>query len=141
MPIYASLAASTSARVAQSSAITRRSRRPELNVRPGSYREVVDEYTLPEVLWPSRQYEVTVTLPRPEDEDVLRPPNGQATAELAAAMVAANGLLTAWTSRKAVLSMVVTSRCQADALSAGVEVARALGAERGACVEVEPLHT
>ena len=50
-------------------------------------------------------------------------------AEAAAAAVAAADLMTAWTSAKVLLSMTVEVRCEADALSAGWAVARALEAE------------
>ena len=87
---------------------------------------------------PLRRFTVTVTLPRPDGEDVLMPPGAQAAAERAAAAVAADGLLTAWTSARAVLSMVIEAPCQADALTAGAAVVRALGGERGAAVKAEP---
>jgi hypothetical protein len=59
---------------------------------------IVSEYTLlPEVPRPRRRYEVTVTLPRPTGVEPLLPPVGQAAVELAAAAIAAEGLLTAWT--------------------------------------------
>jgi hypothetical protein len=59
---------------------------------------VVNEYTLlPDLPRPMRRYQVTVTLPRPDGDETLLPPGGQAVVELAAAAVAAEGLLTAWT--------------------------------------------
>jgi hypothetical protein len=52
----------------------------------------VSEYTLlPDVPCPLRKYQVTVTLPRPDGEEALLPPGGQAAAELAAAAIAAEG--------------------------------------------------
>lgn len=94
---------------------------------------------LPDVPRPPRRYQVTVTLPRPDGDDGPLLAVVQAIAELTAAAVAAQGLLTAWTSAQAVLSMVVEALCQADALAAGVEVVRALGGELGASVEAEPV--
>ena len=87
----------------------------------------------------SERHTVTVTLPRPAGDDVLVPPGAQAIAERAAAVVTAHGLMTAWTSQQAVLSMVVEVPRQADALSAGWAVARALGVARDATVEAEPV--
>ena len=51
-----------------------------------------------------RRYRVTVAVPRAAGDDVLRPPSGHALAELAAAAVAAEDLMTAWTSARALLS-------------------------------------
>jgi hypothetical protein len=73
-----------------------------------------------------RRYEVTVVLPRLERDEGLLLPAGQAALELAAAAFAAEGLLTAWTRTKSVVSMVVELPCMADALAAGVTVARVL---------------
>ena len=86
---------------------------------------------------PPHRFTVTVTLPRPDGEDVLMPPAAQAAAERAAAAVAADGLLTAWTSARAVLSMVIEAPCQADALTAGAAIVRALGGEHGAAVKAD----
>ena len=105
------------------------------NVRPRVYCAVMSQYILSaDAPRPLRRFTVTVTLPRPDGEDVLMPPGAQAAAERAAAAVAADGLLTAWTSARAVLSMVIVAPCQADALTAGAAVARALVGERGAAV-------
>jgi hypothetical protein len=60
-------------------------------------------------------------------------------AEAAAAVVAAEDLMTAWTSARTLLSMVVKSACRADALSAGQAVARVMGCGQGATVEAEAL--
>src|ERR1700761_4717599 len=43
---------------------------------------------------PRRRYEVTVTLSRPADVEALLPPGGQAAVDMAAAAIAADGLLT-----------------------------------------------
>ena len=99
----------------------------------------MSQYILPaDAPRPLRRFTVTVTLPRADGENMLMPPGAQAAAERAAAAVAADGLLTAWTSARAVLSMVIEARCQADALTAGAAVVRALGGERGAAVKAEP---
>ena len=109
------------------------------NVRLRVYCAVMSQYILSaDAPRPLRRFTVTVTLPRPDGEDVLMPPGAQAAAERAAAAVAADGLLTAWTSARAVLSMVIEAPCQADALTAGAAVVRALGGERGAAVKAEP---
>jgi hypothetical protein len=63
------------------------------------------------------------------------PPAAQVLAEAAAAAVAADDLMTAWAAGRTLLSMTVGSQCQADALSAGWAVARALGGTDGATVE------
>jgi hypothetical protein len=65
------------------------------------------------------------------------PPDAQVLAEAAAAAVAAEDLMPAWTSAKAVLSMVTVSASRADALSVGWAVARALGGGHCASVEAE----
>lgn len=59
-------------------------------------------------------------------DDALLPPDAQAAAELAAAAVAAEELLTAWTCAQSVLSMIVRLPSTADALAAVVAVARML---------------
>jgi len=84
-------------------------------------------------------YRVTVTLTRMAREDALLPPDAQAGDKLAATAVTADDLMTAWTSDRAVLSMVIKSPCQAGALSAGKAVARAMGSWQGATVEAEAL--
>jgi hypothetical protein len=58
-------------------------------------------------------------------------------AEGAAAAVAAEDLITAWTTGKTLLSTLIGSVCQPDALAAGWAVARALGGPEGATVEAE----
>jgi hypothetical protein len=82
-------------------------------------------------------YRVTVALP--PGNDALLPPDAQVLAEAAAAAVGADGLMAAWTSAKALLSMEFVSACRADALSAGWAVARALGGGLGTSVEAEPV--
>src|ERR1700733_253107 len=72
-----------------------------------------------------RPYRVTVTLARMAGEDALLPPGAHARAEAVAAAVAANDLMTAWTSDRALLSMMIESPSQAGALAAGRAVARA----------------
>jgi hypothetical protein len=74
---------------------------------------------------------VTVTLPRPDGDEALLPPGGQATVELVAAAIAAEGLLTAWTCAQSVVLMVVELPGTADALAAGVAVAQVLGVGDG----------
>lgn len=86
-----------------------------------------------------RPYRVTVTLPRPAGNDVLLPPDGQGLAEAAAAAVTAADLMTAWTALRVLLSMIVEVPNEADALSAGRAVARALGDGDCASVEAEPV--
>ena len=56
---------------------------------------IVSEYTLHGIPYPRRRYEVTVTLPRPTGVEALLPPGGQAAVDMAAAAIAAEGLLTA----------------------------------------------
>jgi hypothetical protein len=58
-------------------------------------------------------------------------------AEAAAAAVAAEDLMTAWTAGITLLSMTVGSPCRPDVLSAGWAVARALGGTDGATAEAE----
>ena len=70
-------------------------------------------------------YRVTVALLPPLGNETLLPPDDQAFADEASAVVAAEDLLTASTSEKAVLSMVIGSAGRAVALSAGWVVARA----------------
>ena len=111
------------------------------NVRPSAYLVIVNEYTLlPDLPGSMRRYHVTVTLPRPDGGEALVPPEGQVVLELTAAATVAEGLLTAWTSAKSVVSMVVELPCVADALQAGVAVARALLEGDGmASVSAEPI--
>ena len=84
------------------------------------------------------RYRLTVALPRPPGNDVLLRPDAQVLAEAAAAAVAAADSMTAWTSAHAVLSMTVEVPREADALSAGWAVARALGGGHGTSVEAAP---
>jgi hypothetical protein len=84
-----------------------------------------------------QRYWVTVALPRPAGDGALVPPAAQVLAEAAAAAVAAEDLMTAWTAGTTLLSMTVRSQCQPDALSAGWAVARALGGTGGTTVEAE----
>ena len=115
---------------------------PPWNVTPWTYRVIVSEYTLPEVPRPRRRYEVTVTLPRPTGVEALLPPGGQAAVDMAAAAIAAEGLLTAWTCRQSVVSMIVDLPSMADALAAGAQMARVLGSGDGlASVTAQPIAT
>jgi hypothetical protein len=118
-----------------------RAARPHSNVRPTVYRVAVSEYTLlPDVPCPLRRYLVTVTLKRSDRDDALLAAGGQAVAELAAAAVVADGLVTAWTCTQSLVSMVVELQCTADALAAGVALARVLGGADGtASVTAEPV--
>ena len=62
--------------------------------------------------------------------------------ELATAAIAAEELLTAWTYMQSIVSMIVQSPSMADALAAGVAVARALKGDNGmASVTAEPVAT
>jgi hypothetical protein len=79
-------------------------------------------------------------LPRPDRDKSLVLPEGQAVIELTAAAILAEGLLTAWTCTKSVVSMVVELPSVAHALEAGVAVARALQSGDGiASVTAEPV--
>jgi hypothetical protein len=100
----------------------------------------VSEYTLlPDIPCPLRRYLVTVTLRRPDGDDALLA-GGQAIAELAAAAVVADGLVTAWTCTQSLLSMIMELPSTADALAAGVALARVLGGPDGtASVTAEPV--
>jgi len=111
------------------------------NVRPNVYCGVVSEYTLlPDIPCPSRRYLVTVTLRRLDGDEAALSAGGQAVAELAAAAVVADGLVTAWTCTQSLVSMVVELPCTADALAAGVALARVLGGGDGtASVTAEPV--
>lgn len=112
------------------------------NVTPWTYRVIVSEYTLAEGPSPRRRYEVTVTMPRSPGVDALLPPGGQVAVELAAATIAAEKLLTAWTCMQSVVSMIVDLPSMADALVAGARVARALGSGDGlASVTAQPVTT
>lgn len=101
----------------------------------------MNEYTLlPDLPCPMRRYHVTVTLPRPEGEESLLPAGGQAVIQLTAAAIAAEGLLTASTGTQSVVSMIVELRSVADALEAGVAVARFLhGGDGMTSVTAEPV--
>lgn len=79
-------------------------------------------------------YRVTVALPRTPGDGALVPPDAQVLAEAAVAAIAANDLMTAWTSDRALLPMVIKSPCQAGALSAGRAVAQAMGGGQGATI-------
>jgi hypothetical protein len=113
------------------------------NVRPCRYRAIVNEYTLlPDLPSPMRRYHVTVALPRPDGDEALPQPAGHALLTLTAAAIAAQGLLTASTCAQSVVSMVVELPCVADALEAGVAVARVLqGGDGMASVTAEPIAT
>jgi len=111
------------------------------NVRPSAYRAIVNEYTLlPDLPTPVRRYHVTVMLPRPDGDEPLSPGGGQALIQLTAAAIAAQGLLTASTCAQSVVSMIVELPSVADALEAGVAVARLLHGGHGmASVTAEPV--
>jgi hypothetical protein len=101
----------------------------------------VSEYTLlPDLPCPMRRYHVTVMLPRSDTGEPPSPSGGLAMLELAAAAIAADGLLTASAGTQSVVSMVVELPSVADALGAGVAVARVLqGADGMASVTAEPV--
>jgi hypothetical protein len=85
---------------------------------------------------------VTVRLPRPTGIEALLTPGGQAAVDMAAAAIAAEGLLTAWTCRQSVVSMIVDLPSMADALAAGARVAGVLGSGDGlASVTAQPIAT
>jgi hypothetical protein len=112
------------------------------NVTPWTYRVIVSEYTLPEIPRPWRRYEVTVTLPRPTGVEAVLPPDGQAAVDTAAAATTAEVLLTAWTYRQSMVSMIVDLPSMADALAAGAQVVRVLGGGEGlASVTAQPVAT
>jgi hypothetical protein len=102
---------------------------------------IVNEDTLlPDLPCSMRRYLVTVTLPQLYGDEPLMPPEGQAAIELTAAAIAAEGLLTAWTCTRSVVSMIVEVPSVADALEVGVAVARALhGGDGMASVTAEPV--
>lgn len=93
------------------------------------------ETLLPDVPRPQVRYEVKVTLVRAADS--CAPPDDQVLAELAAAALCVDDLLTAWAADQAVLSMIVDAADDASALEAGTAVVRALGGTRGASVSAE----
>lgn len=94
----------------------------------------------PELPRSPRRYEVTVTVPRAgsDEDDALVPPGGQEVLQLAAAAVAAQGVLSAFTKHKTVLSMVLEAASGGDALAAGVAVARVLDSGGALAVTAEP---
>lgn len=95
---------------------------------------------LPDVPSPPRRYLVTITLRRSDLDADLSSAGVQAVAELAAAAVVANGLVTAWTCTQSLVSMIVELPCTADALAAGVALARVVGGADGtASVTAEPV--
>ena len=82
---------------------------------------------------------MTVTRPAEAADGALLPPDGHAILELAAAAVAAEGLMTAWLCTRTELVMVLERSCAADALAAGAKVAQAIGGGDGrASVTAEP---
>jgi hypothetical protein len=83
-----------------------------------------------------RPWRVTVELPHPEGDGGLVPPDALVLAEAAAAGVSAADLMCAWTSSRVLLPLTVEVPCEADTLSAGWAVARAVGGH-DATVEVE----
>ena len=101
----------------------------------------MNEYTLlPDLPTPMRRYHVTVMLPRPDGDEPPSPGGGQALLQLTAAAIAAQGLLTASTCAHSVVSMIVELPSVADALEAGVAVARVLQRTDGtASVTAEPV--
>jgi hypothetical protein len=106
----------------------------------------VSQYTLlPDIPCPMRRYLVTVMMRRSDGDDALLSAGelsagGQAFAELAAAAVVADGLVTAWSCTQSLVSMVVELPCTADALAAGVALARVLGGGDGTVsVSAEPV--
>lgn len=101
----------------------------------------MSEYTLlPDIPCPTRRYLVTVMLRRSDGDDGLLSAGGQAIAELATAAVVADGLVTAWSGTQSLVSMVVELPCTADALAAGVALARVLGGgDAAASVSAEPV--
>ena len=83
---------------------------------------------------------MTVTLPRPAGVEALLPPGSQAAVDMTAAAIAAEGLLTAWTCRQSVVSMIVDLPSMADALTAGAQMARVLDSGDGlASVTAQPI--
>ena len=93
-------------------------------------------------------FRATVEISRPASEDDLVPsgglvpPGGQATVELAAVLVAARDVITAWMAKQTVISMVVSATSRQAAEGEGWKVARALGAGPRAEVSAEPwTHT
>jgi hypothetical protein len=76
-----------------------------------------------------QRYRVTGALPRPAGDSGLVPPGAQVLAEAAAAAVAAEDLMTAWTAGKTLLSMRIgrgagRARSRPDGLSRGRLAAR-----------------
>lgn len=65
------------------------------------------------------------------------PPEGQATVELAAVLVAARDVISAWTAKQTVISMVVSTTSRQAAEGERWKVARALGLGTGADVSAE----
>jgi hypothetical protein len=100
----------------------------------------VSEYALPPDVSGPRRYAVTVAVPRTGDwDDALLPPDGHAMLQLAAAAVAADGLVSAWTCSQTVVSMVVNAPGKRDAVNAGAAVASVLdGGDGAVSVTAEP---
>jgi len=95
---------------------------------------------LPDLPVPPRRFEVTVTFRRPEAATGAMPDGHGELAALAAVAACADRLLTAWTASQAVVSMILEANSTADALTAGAEVAKALGCGRqAASVTAEPV--
>lgn len=84
---------------------------------------------------PLLRYQVTVTLSR--EAAGCDPGQDHAAAELAVTALCAEGLLTAWSSGRSVISMLLDAEDDASALAAGTAVVRALGGSRGASVSAE----
>jgi hypothetical protein len=80
-------------------------------------------------------YQVTITLPRPQDDDAPVPPGAQVLAEAAA--VGAGGLMTAWTPCEW-CCRYGEGPVRGGRNLAGRAVARALGGGDAAAVEAEP---
>jgi hypothetical protein len=89
-------------------------------------------------------FRVMVEISRPASEQDIAPLGGpmpsagQATVELAAVLVAAQNVITAWLEKHTVISMVVSATSREAAETEGWKVARALGAGPRAEVSVEP---
>jgi hypothetical protein len=89
-------------------------------------------------------FRVTVEISRPASEDDLVqsgglvPPGGQATVELAAVLMVARDVITAWMAQQTVISIIVSATSREAAEDEGWKVARALGAGPRAEVSVEP---
>lgn len=85
----------------------------------------------------THRWKVEILLNR--DGGDATPDEDQAIAELAAVIMLARGLVTGWTSRQSLITIIVDAASAADALEVGAAVVRALdGGRQGARIEVEP---